>query len=124
MSWLSRCSWCGGPFNNGNCRHCANVSFEDELVYDSNPNSTPDFSNPLPHHNYETDSRSDTGAAFQAEFENFQQNFERFMAQLSCSHCGGLFNGGNCPSCSIVGARNEFVHDPNPFPYNNTPDNA
>ncbi|GJU80285.1 hypothetical protein Tco_1282650 [Tanacetum coccineum] len=44
------------------------------------------------------------------------------MAQLKCSHCGGLFNGGNCPSCSIVGARNEFVHDPYPFPYDNTPD--
>ncbi|GKB58013.1 hypothetical protein Tco_0914199 [Tanacetum coccineum] len=35
---------------------------------------------------------------------------------------GGPFNGGNCPSCSIVGAGNEFVHDPNPFPYDNTPD--
>ncbi|GJT71036.1 hypothetical protein Tco_1030322 [Tanacetum coccineum] len=20
MSWFSRCSWCGGPFNGGNCR--------------------------------------------------------------------------------------------------------
>ncbi|GKB44712.1 hypothetical protein Tco_0889654 [Tanacetum coccineum] len=39
-----------------------------------------------------------------------------------CSWCGGPFNGGNCPSCSIVGAGNEFVHDPNPFPYDNTPD--
>ncbi|GJX23923.1 hypothetical protein Tco_0228368 [Tanacetum coccineum] len=125
MSWFSRCSWCGGPFNSGNCRHCTNVSFGDEPVYDSNPNSynqTPDFSNPLPHHNYETDSRSDTGAAFQAEFAKLQQNFERFMAQQSCSYCGGPFNGGNCPSCSIVGAGNEFVHDPNPFPYDNTPD--
>ncbi|GKB27533.1 hypothetical protein Tco_0866934 [Tanacetum coccineum] len=125
MSWFSRCSWCGGPFNSGNCRHCTNVSFGDEPVYDSNPNSynqTPDFSNPLPHHNYKTDSRSDTGAAFQAEFAKLQQNFERFMAQQSCSYCGGPFNGGNCPSCSIVGAGNEFVHDPNPFPYDNTPD--
>nr|GEU49028.1 hypothetical protein [Tanacetum cinerariifolium] len=43
------------------------------------------------------------------------------MAQLSSSYCDGLFNGGNCPSCSIVGAGNEFVHDPNPFPYDNTP---
>ncbi|GKC13558.1 hypothetical protein Tco_1010340 [Tanacetum coccineum] len=125
MSWFSRCSWCGGPFNSVNCRHCTNVSFGDELVYDSNPNSynqTPNFSNPLPHHNYETDSRSDTGATFQGEFAKLQQNFERFMAQLSCSYCGGPFNGGNCPSCSIVGAGNEFVHDPNPFPYDNTPD--
>ncbi|GJU98261.1 hypothetical protein Tco_1327532 [Tanacetum coccineum] len=41
---------------------------------------------------------------------------------FGCSWCGGPFNGGNCPSCSIVGAGNEFVHDPNPFPYDNTPD--
>nr|GEY68540.1 hypothetical protein [Tanacetum cinerariifolium] len=80
------CSWCGGPFNSGNYRHCT-----------------------------KTDSRSDTGVAFQAEFAKLQQNFERFMAQLSCSYCDGLFNGGNCLSCSIVGAGNEFVHDPNPF---------
>ncbi|GJT26838.1 hypothetical protein Tco_0907113 [Tanacetum coccineum] len=49
MSWFSRCSWCGGPFNGGNCRHCTNVSFGNEPVYDSNPNSynqTPDISNP------------------------------------------------------------------------------
>ncbi|GKD23625.1 hypothetical protein Tco_1225328, partial [Tanacetum coccineum] len=119
------CSWCGGPFNCGNCRHCTNVSSGDEPVYDSNPNyynQTPDFFNPLPHHNYETDSRSDTGAVFQAEFAKLQQNFEQFMAQQSCSYCGGPFNDGNCPSCSIVGAGNEFVHDPNPFPYDNTPD--
>ncbi|GKB11115.1 hypothetical protein Tco_0845038 [Tanacetum coccineum] len=36
--------------------------------------------------------------------------------------CGGPFNGGNCPNCSIVGAENEFVYEPNPFPYNETPD--
>nr|GEX48203.1 hypothetical protein [Tanacetum cinerariifolium] len=24
MSWYSRCSWCGGPFNGGNCQHCTN----------------------------------------------------------------------------------------------------
>ncbi|GJV06168.1 hypothetical protein Tco_1343824 [Tanacetum coccineum] len=28
-----RCSWCGGPFNGGNCRHCTNVSFGDEFVH-------------------------------------------------------------------------------------------
>nr|GEX40128.1 hypothetical protein [Tanacetum cinerariifolium] len=44
------------------------------------------------------------------------------MAQLRCSNCGGLFNGGNYPSCSIVGYENEFIHDPNPLPYDNTPD--
>ncbi|GJT85013.1 hypothetical protein Tco_1066730 [Tanacetum coccineum] len=125
MSWFSRCSWCGGPFNSEICRHCTNVSFGDEPVYDSNPNSynqTPDFFNPLPYHNYETGSRSDTGVAFQAEFAKLHQNIERFMAQQSCSYYSGPFNDGNCPSCSITGAKNEFVHDPNPFPYDNTPD--
>nr|GEX52446.1 hypothetical protein [Tanacetum cinerariifolium] len=116
----------GLPFDViSNCRHCNNVSFGDEPVCDSNPNScnqTPDFSNPPPHHNYEIDSWSDTRTAFQAEFAKFQHNFERFMAQMRCSKCGGLFNGGNCPSCSIVGYGNEFVHDPNPLPYDNTPD--
>nr|GEV65201.1 hypothetical protein [Tanacetum cinerariifolium]GEW84284.1 hypothetical protein [Tanacetum cinerariifolium]GEW85472.1 hypothetical protein [Tanacetum cinerariifolium] len=124
MSWFSRYSWCGGSFNGGNCRYCTNVSFRDEPVYDSNLNyynQTSDFSNPPPYHNYEIDSRSDTGAALQAEFTKLQQNFERFMAQLSCSYCGGLFNSRNCPSCSIVGAENEFVHNPNPLPYDNTP---
>nr|GEW10664.1 hypothetical protein [Tanacetum cinerariifolium] len=24
MSWYSRCSWCEGSFNGGNCRHCTN----------------------------------------------------------------------------------------------------
>nr|GEX54309.1 hypothetical protein [Tanacetum cinerariifolium] len=49
MSWYSRCSWCGGPFNGGKCRHCTKVSSGDEQVYDSNTNSynqTPDFSYP------------------------------------------------------------------------------
>ncbi|GJR94715.1 hypothetical protein Tco_0266889 [Tanacetum coccineum] len=40
---------------------------------------------------------------------------------LSCSCCGGPFNGGNCPSCSSVGSRNEFVYNPNPYSYNETP---
>nr|GEX03754.1 hypothetical protein [Tanacetum cinerariifolium] len=44
------------------------------------------------------------------------------MAQQSCSYCSGPFNCGNCPSCRNVGAENEFIHDPNTFPYNNTPD--
>ncbi|GJT96223.1 gag-pol polyprotein [Tanacetum coccineum] len=43
------CSWCGGPFNGGNCWHCTNVSFGDEFVCNPNPISnveTPDFSYP------------------------------------------------------------------------------
>ncbi|GKA44630.1 hypothetical protein Tco_0737354 [Tanacetum coccineum] len=49
MSWFSRCSWCGGPFNGGNCRHCTNVSFGDEYVRNPKPISndeTSDFSYP------------------------------------------------------------------------------
>nr|GEY10635.1 hypothetical protein [Tanacetum cinerariifolium] len=38
-----------------------------------------------------------------------------------CSCCGGSFNGRNCPSCSSVGSGNEFVYDPNPCSYNETP---
>nr|GEY79418.1 hypothetical protein [Tanacetum cinerariifolium] len=38
-----------------------------------------------------------------------------------CSCCEGPFNVGNCPSFSSVGSRNEFVYDPNPYSYNETP---
>ncbi|GJV12703.1 hypothetical protein Tco_1354244 [Tanacetum coccineum] len=51
MSWFLRCSWCGGPFNGGNCRCCNNVSFGDEFFRNPDPIScdeTPDFSYPPP----------------------------------------------------------------------------
>ncbi|GJY32356.1 hypothetical protein Tco_0415851 [Tanacetum coccineum] len=57
MSWFSRCSWCGGPFNGGNCRRCTNVSFGDEFVRNPDPISydeTPNFSYPPPQPQYET----------------------------------------------------------------------
>nr|GEX64892.1 hypothetical protein [Tanacetum cinerariifolium] len=40
---------------------------------------------------------------------------------FGCSWCGGPYNGGNCPGCSSVGFRNEFVYDPNSYSYNETP---
>nr|GEW18258.1 retrovirus-related Pol polyprotein from transposon TNT 1-94 [Tanacetum cinerariifolium] len=40
---------------------------------------------------------------------------------FGCSWCGGPFNGGNCPGCSSVGSGNEFVYDPNPYSYDETP---
>ncbi|GJR38765.1 hypothetical protein Tco_1214449 [Tanacetum coccineum] len=40
---------------------------------------------------------------------------------FGCSCCGGPFDGGNCPVCSSVGSENEFVYDPNPYSYNDTP---
>nr|GEY13875.1 hypothetical protein [Tanacetum cinerariifolium] len=49
MSWYLRCSWCGGPFNGGNCQRYTNVSFGDEFVNNPDPISndeTPDFSYP------------------------------------------------------------------------------
>nr|GEX30486.1 hypothetical protein [Tanacetum cinerariifolium] len=57
MSWFSRCSWCGGPFNGENCWRCTNVSFGDEFVHDPNPlpyDNTPDFSYQPPQHHVET----------------------------------------------------------------------
>nr|GEW12362.1 hypothetical protein [Tanacetum cinerariifolium] len=34
MSWYSRCSWCGGPFNEENCQRCANkVTFVVNSVF-------------------------------------------------------------------------------------------
>ncbi|GJV31357.1 hypothetical protein Tco_1391757 [Tanacetum coccineum] len=38
-----------------------------------------------------------------------------------CPYCEGPFNGGNCPSRSSIGSGNEFVYDPNPYSYNETP---
>ncbi|GJX50316.1 hypothetical protein Tco_0277161 [Tanacetum coccineum] len=49
MSWFSRCSWCGGPFNGGNCRIDKNVARGDEFVDNPEPilnNETPNFSYP------------------------------------------------------------------------------
>ncbi|GKB42094.1 hypothetical protein Tco_0887036 [Tanacetum coccineum] len=40
---------------------------------------------------------------------------------FGCSWCGGPFNGGKCPGCSSVVFENEFVYDPNPYSYNETP---
>ncbi|GJS09315.1 hypothetical protein Tco_0366111 [Tanacetum coccineum] len=40
---------------------------------------------------------------------------------FGCSYCGGPFNGGNCLGCSSIGSGNEFVYDPNPYSYNDTP---
>ncbi|GJU62467.1 hypothetical protein Tco_1244302 [Tanacetum coccineum] len=51
------CSWCGCPFNGGNCQGCSSVGSENEFVYDPNPYSyveTPDFSYPPPQPQFET----------------------------------------------------------------------
>ncbi|GJT58934.1 hypothetical protein Tco_1002467 [Tanacetum coccineum] len=51
------CSYCGGPFNGGNCLSCSSVGSENEFVYDPNPysyNETPNFFNQPPQYQYET----------------------------------------------------------------------
>ncbi|GJX94514.1 hypothetical protein Tco_0349100 [Tanacetum coccineum] len=117
MSWFSRFSWCGGPFNGGNCQHCTNVSFRDEPVYDSNPNSynqTPNFSNPP------------------------SQPQTSLIDQFHCFHCKDpLEDGVRCQRCTCVRCRyylgegfcsfgnseaeNSFVYDSNPNSFNNPP---
>ncbi|GJV85842.1 hypothetical protein Tco_1525740 [Tanacetum coccineum] len=59
MPWYSQCSWCGGPFNGGNCRRCTNMSFGEEFVRNPDPISndeTPEFSYPPPQPQYESNS--------------------------------------------------------------------
>ncbi|GJY49570.1 hypothetical protein Tco_0439526 [Tanacetum coccineum] len=54
------CSWCGGPFNGGNCPGCSSVGSGNKFVYDPNPysyNEAPNFFNQPPQHQYETYSR-------------------------------------------------------------------
>ncbi|GJT78579.1 hypothetical protein Tco_1045304 [Tanacetum coccineum] len=51
------CSYCGGPFNGGNCPSCSSVGSGNEFVYDPNPysyNETPNFFNQPPQYQYET----------------------------------------------------------------------
>ncbi|GJT12317.1 hypothetical protein Tco_0859359 [Tanacetum coccineum] len=59
MPWYSQCSWCGGPFNGGNCQRCTNMSFGEEFVRNPDPISndeTPEFSYPPPQPQYESNS--------------------------------------------------------------------
>ncbi|GKE65402.1 hypothetical protein Tco_1519563, partial [Tanacetum coccineum] len=117
MSCFSRCSWCGGPFNGGNYRHCTNVSFRDEPIYDPNPNSynqTPDISNPP------------------------SQPLTSSFNQFHCFHCKDpLKDGVRCQRCTCVRyghylgdgfcsfcnseAGNSFVNDSNPNSFNDPP---
>ncbi|GJV36262.1 hypothetical protein Tco_1408739 [Tanacetum coccineum] len=115
MPWYSRCSWCGGPFNGGNCRRCTNMSFGEEFVRNPDPISndeTPEFSYPP--------SQPQTSS----------------LDQRSCFHCGGPLVGdvrcqrctcktcgcylseGFCRFCktenSSINPPNDFTHPPQP----------
>ncbi|GKA20668.1 hypothetical protein Tco_0700657 [Tanacetum coccineum] len=58
-----------------------------------------------------------------AKLPRVLKQFKRqiLSSQYNCSCCGGPRNGGNCPGCRIVGTRNGFVYDQNPYSYNETP---
>nr|GEZ53370.1 hypothetical protein [Tanacetum cinerariifolium] len=117
MSWYSRCSWCGGPFNGRNCRHCTNVSFEDELVYDSNLNSynqTPDFSYPpSPLQTSSSNKLHCFGCGDPLE--------EGELCQWStCKWCGYGLREGFCWFCTSSD-ENSSINAPNPNSFNDPP---
>ncbi|GJU71845.1 hypothetical protein Tco_1263250 [Tanacetum coccineum] len=117
MSWFSRCSWCGGPFNGGNCRHCTNVSFGDEPVYDSNPNSynqTPDISNP---HSQPLTSSFNQFHCFHCK-DPLEDGVR--CQRCTCVRCGHYLGDGFCSFCNSE-AGNSFVNDSNPNSFNDPP---
>ncbi|GKF17385.1 hypothetical protein Tco_0062303 [Tanacetum coccineum] len=117
MSWFSRCSWCGGPFKGGNCRHCTNVSFRDDPIYDSNPNSynqTPDISNP---HSQPLTSSFNQFHCFHCK--NPLEDGVRCQ-RCTCVRCGYYLEEGFCLFCNSK-AGNSFVNDTNPNSFNDPP---
>ncbi|GKC57977.1 hypothetical protein Tco_1085575 [Tanacetum coccineum] len=119
MSWFSRCSWCGGPFNGGNCRHCTNVSFGNEPVYDYNPNSynqTPDISNPPLQ---PQTSSSDQWHCFHCK-DPLEEGIR--CQRCTCKWCGYKLDEGFCLFCA---SRDESlsIDVPNPNSFNDFPNN-
>ncbi|GJU41269.1 hypothetical protein Tco_1194226 [Tanacetum coccineum] len=109
--------WCGGPFNGGNCRHCTNVSFGDEPVYDSNPNSynqTPDFSNPP--------SQTQTSSLDQWHCFHCKDPLEKGerCKRCSCKWCGSGLSEGFCFICASSNG-NSSNNDLNPKSFNDPP---
>ncbi|GJR28684.1 hypothetical protein Tco_1104916 [Tanacetum coccineum] len=97
MSWFSRCSWCGGPFNGGNCRHCTNVSFGDEFVNNPKPilnDETPDFSY--------SPSQPQTSSLNQWHCFHCKDPLERGerCKRCSCKWCGSGLSEGFCFNCT------------------------
>ncbi|GJW08349.1 hypothetical protein Tco_1570772 [Tanacetum coccineum] len=117
MSWFSRCSWCGGTFNGGNCRRCTNVSFGDEFVH--NPDSisndeTPDFSYPP--------SQPKTSSFDQFHCFHCGDPLEDGVRcqRCTCERCGYYLGEGFCSFCNSE-AGNSFVYDSNPNSFNDPP---
>nr|GEZ54756.1 hypothetical protein [Tanacetum cinerariifolium] len=107
MSWYSRCLWCGGPFNGGNCQRCTNVSFGNEPVYDSNSNSynqTTDFSYPP--------SQLQTSSFDQFYCYGCGDLVDRCQQCICKSYGSGLIKGIYFICASST--ENSFTYDPNP----------
>ncbi|GJZ43358.1 hypothetical protein Tco_0590613 [Tanacetum coccineum] len=114
MSWFSRCSWCGGPFNDGNCRHCTNVSFGDEFARNPKPilnDETPNFSY-LP-------SQPQTSSLDQWHCFHCKDPLEEGerCKQCSCKWCGSDLSEGFCFICN----KNPSIDDPNLNSFNDLP---
>ncbi|GKD30577.1 hypothetical protein Tco_1241355 [Tanacetum coccineum] len=118
MFWFSRCSWCGGPFNGGNCRRCTNVSFRDEFVCNPDPISndeTPDFSYPPP--------KPQTSLLDQFHCFHCKDSLENGVRcqRYTCKWCGYALREGSCWICpskdgnSSIDAPNSFNDLPNVF---------
>ncbi|GKA09645.1 hypothetical protein Tco_0688976 [Tanacetum coccineum] len=111
MSLFSRCSWSGGLFNGGNCRHCTNVSFGDEPVYDSNSyNQTLDFSN--------SPSQPQTSLLDQWHCFHCKYPLERGerCQWCTCKWCGYDLSKGFCLFCPTRDENSSIdAHNPNSF---------
>ncbi|GKE54194.1 hypothetical protein Tco_1489350, partial [Tanacetum coccineum] len=117
MSWFSRCSWCGGPFNDGNYRQCTNVSFRDEFVRNLDPISneeTPNFSYP---HSQPQTSSLDLLSCFQCG--DPLEDGERCQL-CTCKWCGYNLSEGICLFCASRD-ENSSVDAPNPNSFNDLP---
>ncbi|GKA18270.1 hypothetical protein Tco_0698107 [Tanacetum coccineum] len=114
MSWFSRCSWCGGPFNGGNCRHCTNVSFRDEPVCDYSYNQTPDISNL---HSQPLTSSFNQFRCFHCK-DPLGDGVR--CQQCTCVRCGHYLGDGFCSFCNSE-AGNSFINDSNPNSFNDPP---
>ncbi|GKD03835.1 hypothetical protein Tco_1178809 [Tanacetum coccineum] len=117
MSWFSRCSWCGGPFNGGNCRRCTNVSFGDEFV--CNPDSisndeTPNFSYPP--------SQPQTSSFDQFHCFGCGDPLEDGVRcqRCTCKWCGYGLREGFCWVCASRD-ENSSIDAPNPNSFNDLP---
>ncbi|GJR37155.1 hypothetical protein Tco_1212839 [Tanacetum coccineum] len=117
MSWFSRCSWCGGPFNSGNCRRCTNVSFGDEFVCSPDPISndeTPDFSYPP--------SQPQTSSLNQFHCFECKDPLEDGVRcqQCTCKWCRHGLREGFCLFCASRD-ENASIDAPNPNSFNDPP---